>query len=101
MAAISTIALATAVGVGAAGTIHSAVEARKSRKDQAEAQAKAEGRAKEVQAQQEALAKKEKQASDIKLKEQQQRLLKSTTKGGLLFGGELGTEDTKKQTLGE
>lgn len=81
-----------------------AVEAKKSRK-QAKAQAvKAETQAKEAQDKQESLALEEKAASDKKLAEQRQRVLRGA--GGrsqLLFGSDLGvqSQDTdKKTTLG-
>lgn len=99
MAAFTTIALATV----AAASAYSAYSAHEGRKDQEAATNRAEAQAKAAQDEQAALAAKEEKASASSLKDQQARLLKgSRGRSGLLFGSELGTEDTTntKQTLG-
>jgi len=88
-------ALTAAAGVAGAVTSYKAGEA------QEDALKKQQKEAEKAQAKQEALAIKEKKASDLQLKEGQQRLLKGATgRGGLLYGSELGTGDAQATTLG-
>ncbi len=88
----------------AAASVYSAYETREARKDQEDANAKAEAAAKKVQDEQAALAAEEEAAAAEALKEQQARLIRGRQgRGGLLFGSELGTEDStdnKASTLG-
>ncbi len=93
---------AAVLALTAASTAYSASEARKSRESQAAAQAKAEAEARRVQEEQAALASEEEAAAAEKLKEQQARLIRGRKgRGGLLFGSELGVEETDKAaTLG-
>ena len=89
-----------AIVVGATATTYQAVESRKSRKEQAAANTRAEEQARAAQAEQESLAQEEQRAADIKLEEQRARILKGQKgRGSLLFGSELGTEE-KATTLG-
>lgn len=96
MAVLTALAIAGAVAA-TAGAV-SAYQAGEDQEDALKAQRRA---AEKAQADQKALADKEKKAADLKAKDAQQRLLKGATGGGgLLYGSELGVTDDKTDTLG-
>jgi len=74
----------------------SSYKAGKEQKKALEAQ---EEEARLAQEEQEALALKEEKAAALKVKEGQKRLIKGASRGGLLYGSELGVEE-KTQALG-
>lgn len=93
--------MAVAAVVSAAAATYGAVQSSKQAKEMKSNNAKTEEAARKAQAGTAAIAQKEKEASDKALQEGQQRILKTTSgRTGLLFGSELGTQDTAKTTLG-
>jgi hypothetical protein len=93
-------AIVAAAVVGAVAAGYTAYESHQAGKEQKKQAERAEFSAREAQAKQEKIAIADKKASDLALKEQQQKMMKGTSgRTGLLFGSELGTED-KKTTLG-
>lgn len=92
--------ITAAVVVMSAATVASGVTSYRAGEEAKKQASRAEKKAATAQAEQEKMAIADKKASDLALKEQQQKMVKGTSgRTGLLFGSELGTED-KKQTLG-